>query len=137
MALFTADGWLFFMRWFHFLAGITWIGMLYYFNFVQTPFFATAEPPVRMGMIVGSLVGRALWWFRWGRLSRAPRGRSSRRASCTRGTLPATRPSEAPRSCRRCRSSRRRSPTSPPTSRTDAARMGPSPAGPRKACRRR
>src|SRR5437660_10512094 len=66
MALFTADGWLFFMRWFHFLAGITWIGMLYYFNFVQTPFFATAEPPVRMGMIVGSLVGRALWWFRWG-----------------------------------------------------------------------
>ena len=66
MALFTADGWLFFMRWFHFLAGITWIGMLYYFNFVQTPFFATAEPPVRSGMIVGSLVGRALWWFRWG-----------------------------------------------------------------------
>src|SRR3989475_6512501 len=66
MALFTADGWLFFMRWLHFLAGITWIGMLYYFNFVQTPFFATAEPPVRMGMIVGSLVGRALWWFRWG-----------------------------------------------------------------------
>src|SRR5262249_61760063 len=41
-------------------------GMLYYFNFVQTPFFATAEPPVRSGMIVGSLVGRALWWFRWG-----------------------------------------------------------------------
>jgi uncharacterized membrane protein len=57
---------LFLLRWFHFLAGITWIGMLYYFNFVQTPFFATAEPPVRSGMIVGSLVGRALWWFRWG-----------------------------------------------------------------------
>src|SRR2546428_6075122 len=66
MALFTSDVWLFFMSCFHFLAGITWIGMLYYFNFVQTPFFATAEPPVRMGMIVGSLVGRALWWFRWG-----------------------------------------------------------------------
>ena len=29
-------------------------------------FFATAEPQVRSGMIVGSLVGRALWWFRWG-----------------------------------------------------------------------
>src|SRR5882724_11119795 len=57
---------LFLLRWFHFLAGITWIGMLYYFNFVQTPFFATAEAPVRSGMIVGSLVGRALWWFRWG-----------------------------------------------------------------------
>jgi uncharacterized membrane protein len=66
MALFSGEGWLFLMRWLHFLAGITWIGILYYFNFVQTPFFATAEPPVRSGMIVGSLVGRALWWFRWG-----------------------------------------------------------------------
>jgi hypothetical protein len=66
MALFSADGWLFLLRWFHFLSGITWIGILYYFNFVQTPFFATAEAPVRAGMIVGSLVGRALWWFRWG-----------------------------------------------------------------------
>jgi uncharacterized membrane protein len=66
MALFSGDGWLFFLRWFHFLAGITWIGMLYYFNFVQTPFFAGAEPPVRSGMIVGGLVERALWWFRWG-----------------------------------------------------------------------
>ena len=66
MTLFSGEGWLFLLRWFHFLAGITWIGILYYFNFVQTPFFATAEPPVRSGMIVGSLVGRALWWFRWG-----------------------------------------------------------------------
>lgn len=62
----SADGWLFLLRWFHFLAGITWIGILYYFNFVQTPFFAGAEPPVRSGMIAGGLVGRALWWFRWG-----------------------------------------------------------------------
>jgi len=66
MALFSGEGWLFLLRWFHFLAGITWIGMLYYFNFVQTPFFATADSPVRTGMIAGSLVGRALWWFRWG-----------------------------------------------------------------------
>jgi uncharacterized membrane protein len=66
MALFSEDGWLFFLRWFHFLAGITWIGILYYFNFVQTPFFATAEPPVRSGMLAGGLVERALWWFRWG-----------------------------------------------------------------------
>jgi uncharacterized membrane protein len=66
MALLSADGWLFFLRWFHFLAGITWIGVLYYFNFVQTPFFATTEAPVRSGMIAGGLVERALWWFRWG-----------------------------------------------------------------------
>ena len=66
MALFSGEGWLFLLRWLHFLSGITWIGMLYYFNFVQTPFFGSAEPAVRSGMIVGGLVGRALWWFRWG-----------------------------------------------------------------------
>jgi uncharacterized membrane protein len=53
------------LRWLHFLAGITWIGILYYFNFVQTPFFAETEPPVRSGAIQ-KLVPRALWWFRWG-----------------------------------------------------------------------
>ncbi|HEU4341614.1 MAG TPA: urate hydroxylase PuuD [Candidatus Binatia bacterium] len=55
----------FFLRWIHFLAGITWIGLLYYFNFVQTPFFAETEAPVRTGAIQ-KLVPRALWWFRWG-----------------------------------------------------------------------
>src|SRR6478672_6121934 len=55
----------FFLRWIHFLAGITWIGILYYFNFVQTPFFAETEAAVRTGAIQ-KLVPRALWWFRWG-----------------------------------------------------------------------
>jgi uncharacterized membrane protein len=57
--------WMFLLRWIHFLAGITWIGMLYYFNFVQTPFFAEADPGVRSAAIQ-KLVPRALWWFRWG-----------------------------------------------------------------------
>jgi uncharacterized membrane protein len=56
---------LFMLRWVHFLAGITWIGILYYFNFVQTPFFAETEAAVRIGAIQ-KLVPRALWWFRWG-----------------------------------------------------------------------
>jgi uncharacterized membrane protein len=55
----------FILRWIHFLAGVTWIGILYYFNFVQTPFFAETEAPVRVGAIQ-KLVPRALWWFRWG-----------------------------------------------------------------------
>src|SRR5437660_9916163 len=55
----------FFLRWIHFLAGITWIGILYYFNFMQTPFFAETEAPVRTGALQ-HLVPRALWWFRWG-----------------------------------------------------------------------
>ena len=53
------------LRWLHFLFGITWIGLLYYFNLVQTPFFAETEAPVRSGAIQ-KLVPRALWWFRWG-----------------------------------------------------------------------
>jgi uncharacterized membrane protein len=55
----------FFLRWIHFLAGITWIGILYYFNFVQTPFFAETDAAVRTG-VIQKLVPRALWWFRWG-----------------------------------------------------------------------
>ena len=53
------------LRFLHFLFGITWIGLLYYFNFVQTPFFGETEPAVRSGAIQ-KLVPRALWWFRWG-----------------------------------------------------------------------
>jgi uncharacterized membrane protein len=65
MALMSEAGWLLLLRWIHFLAGITWIGILYYFNFVQVPFFAETEAPVRTGAIQ-KLVPRALWWFRWG-----------------------------------------------------------------------
>ena len=65
MQLFTTEGMLFLLRWIHFLAGITWIGLLYYFNLVQVPFFAETEPAVRSGAIQ-KLVPRALWWFRWG-----------------------------------------------------------------------
>jgi uncharacterized membrane protein len=59
------DAFLMLLRWLHFLFGITWIGLLYYFNLVQTPFFAETEPAVRSGAIQ-KLVPRALWWFRWG-----------------------------------------------------------------------
>jgi len=53
------------LRWLHFLFGIMWVGILYYFNVVQTPFFAETDPAVRSGAIQ-KLVPRALWWFRWG-----------------------------------------------------------------------
>jgi uncharacterized membrane protein len=65
MALMSEAGWLFLLRWIHLLSGVTWIGLLYYFNFVQVPFFAETEAPVRGGAIQ-KLVPRALWWFRWG-----------------------------------------------------------------------
>ena len=52
-------------KWGHFLAGITWIGLLYYFNFVQTEYFKEADPDARTDAFV-KLAPRALWWFRWG-----------------------------------------------------------------------
>ena len=62
----TVDGWQFLLRWFHFLAGITWIGMLYYFNFVQTPFFGSELGGTARSPMIRGLVPNALWWFRWG-----------------------------------------------------------------------
>ncbi|MEY2398725.1 MAG: hypothetical protein QOJ00_1899 [Actinomycetota bacterium] len=64
LELFTRDGGIFLSRYAHYLAGITWIGLLYYFNFVQTPAFATFDAPARTEAI-SKLVPRALWWFRW------------------------------------------------------------------------
>ena len=48
----------------HILVGITWIGLLYYFNFVQTEYFKEAEEDARKDA-VAKLAPRALWWFRW------------------------------------------------------------------------
>ena len=55
----------FFFRYFHVLAGIVWIGMLYYFNFVQTEYFKEAEAGAKSDAMA-KLAPRALWWFRWG-----------------------------------------------------------------------
>lgn len=52
-------------RWIHFLAGITWIGMLYFFNLINAHFQAALEAGVRR-QVVPQLMPRALWWFRWG-----------------------------------------------------------------------
>jgi uncharacterized membrane protein len=55
----------FVLRWIHLLAGITWIGLLYYFNFVQGEYFKEADGGAKSDAIQ-KLVPRALWWFRWG-----------------------------------------------------------------------
>lgn len=48
----------------HILVGITWIGLLYFFNFVQTPAYAELSDGAR-GEALRKLTFRALWWFRW------------------------------------------------------------------------
>ena len=55
----------FIFRWAHVLFGITWIGLLYYFNFVQTEYFKEAEADAKADALK-KLAPRALWWFRWG-----------------------------------------------------------------------
>jgi len=67
MSLLSNAGVEFLLRWLHFLAGITWIGLLYYFNFVQGPFFAEADGATKSAA-TQKLVPRALWWFRWSAL---------------------------------------------------------------------
>ena len=57
--------------WIHVLAGITWIGLLYYFNFVQVPAIAAANADSGgpgAGGITKYVAPRALWWFRWSAL---------------------------------------------------------------------
>ena len=65
MEIFQEYGIEFFTRYAHIISGITWIGLLYYFNFVQTPALASFEAGPRVEL-QRKLLGRAMWWFRWG-----------------------------------------------------------------------
>jgi uncharacterized membrane protein len=52
-------------RWFHVIAGIIWIGMLYFFNWVNGAFEATLDAETKK-KVIPELRPRALFWFRWG-----------------------------------------------------------------------
>jgi uncharacterized membrane protein len=52
------------LRWVHFAAGITWVGLLYFFVLVNARFLPALDAPTRM-KVVPLLMPRALWWFRW------------------------------------------------------------------------
>jgi uncharacterized membrane protein len=52
-------------RWAHFVGGITWIGMLYFFNLVNVNFMKALDAPTKK-IVVPSLMPPALWYFRWG-----------------------------------------------------------------------
>lgn len=54
----------FLFRWAHVVVGIAWIGLLYYFNFVQVPAFAELDAGAR-NQATDKVASRALWWFRW------------------------------------------------------------------------
>jgi uncharacterized membrane protein len=50
-------------RWIHFLAGFTWLGMLYFFNLVNVGLMKELDAPTK-GKVFPALMSRALWWFR-------------------------------------------------------------------------
>ena len=53
------------MRWLHILGGITWIGLLYFFNLVNVPLQKGLDAETKK-KVNPELLGRTLWWFRWG-----------------------------------------------------------------------
>lgn len=62
------SGYNFLFRWLHVFAGLVWIGLLYYFNFVQGAFMAETQEAVAKSQVTQKLLPRALWWFRMGAL---------------------------------------------------------------------
>ena len=53
------------LRWAHFVAGIAWIGLLYFFNLVNVPLMKKLDGPTK-GKVIPELLPNALWYFRWG-----------------------------------------------------------------------
>jgi uncharacterized membrane protein len=67
---FSQTGMAFGLRWLHVVFGIAWIGLLYYFNFVQVPAFAAYGDEAKARNIsIDKLARKALWYFRWAALS--------------------------------------------------------------------
>jgi len=64
----TGDYWTQFLRYLHVFAGILWIGLLYYFNFVQIPTMPKVPAELKRG-VTGFIAPAALFWFRWAALA--------------------------------------------------------------------
>ena len=63
-----SDFWIFILRYLHVLSGIMWIGLLWYFNFVQIPNMPSI-PDEQKPAISKVIAPAALWWFRWGAMA--------------------------------------------------------------------
>jgi len=60
--------WAFVIRWLHVMSGVMWIGLLWYFNFVQTP--SMPKIPDEQKPAIGKVIApAALFWFRWGAMA--------------------------------------------------------------------
>ncbi|MDO9126757.1 MAG: hypothetical protein Q7U42_07805, partial [Parvibaculum sp.] len=60
--------WAFIFRWLHVISGVMWIGLLWYFNFVQIP--NMPKIPDEQKPAIGKVIApAALFWFRWGAMA--------------------------------------------------------------------
>jgi uncharacterized membrane protein len=64
MQIFHSYGLFGIFRWAHVIAAVMWMGLLWFFNFIQTPAYAEMDPAAR-NQALDKLTWRALWWFRW------------------------------------------------------------------------
>ena len=64
----SSDYWVQFLRYLHVFASILWIGLLYYFNFVQIPTMPKVPAELKRG-VTGFIAPAALFWFRWAALA--------------------------------------------------------------------
>tara|TARA_Y100001970_G_scaffold17324_1_gene19561 strand:- start:9767 stop:10390 length:624 start_codon:yes stop_codon:yes gene_type:complete len=60
--------WMFIFRWLHVISGVMWIGLLWYFNFVQIPNMPNI-PDDQKPAVSKVIAPAALWWFRWGAMA--------------------------------------------------------------------
>lgn len=64
MEIFHTNGWFTLFRYGHVISVVMWMGLLWFFNFVQTPAYAEMDPGARNSAF-DKLTWRGLWWFRW------------------------------------------------------------------------
>ena len=55
------------LRWIHIVAGVMWVGLLYFFNLVNFPFLQELDASQRSA-VIPKLMSRSMWWFRWSSL---------------------------------------------------------------------
>jgi uncharacterized membrane protein len=65
---FDSTWWLFFWRWLHIMAGVMWVGLLWYLNFVQTPTVPKIEPAEHRAAVTKYIAPNVLFWFRYAAL---------------------------------------------------------------------
>ena len=63
----------------HVIVAVMWMGLLWFFNFVQTPAFAEMDPNSR-NVAMDKITWRALWWFRWAAAATVVRRHQTRRS---------------------------------------------------------